>query len=331
MDNKIESIKKEFQKKDYELISTTYTNKNIKLDYICNKHKDVGIQQVSYASFKKNKNNCKLCEKEYNLLNWHNWHRTKLTQEEFHQKHFDKYKRKISETVGDEYTLLDIFKKSNHCILKLRHNDCNSIYEVEQNKFFKHNFRCQNPECVSKRKRLQHLKPIEKLNQEIFDLVGDEYKIISDYKGTNENVLFYHNVCGKTFLKTPHNFIAGQRCPHCVTPTKGEQRIIDYLDTNNISYIFQYSFDDLKGINDGLLSYDIYLDKMNILIEYQGEFHDGSAYKMFPERFKKQQEHDRRKREYAKSHNIELLEIWYWDFDNIEEILDKRFYLQQTA
>ena len=100
---------------------------------------------------------------------------------------------------------------------------------------------------------------------------------------------------------------------------------------NNISYIFQYSFDDLKGINDGLLSYDIYLDKMNILIEYQGEFHDGSAYKMFPERFKEQQEHDRRKREYAKSHNIELLEIWYWDFDNIEEILDKRFYLQQTA
>lgn len=44
MDNKIESIKKEFQKKDYELISTTYTNKNIKLDYICNKHKDVGMQ-----------------------------------------------------------------------------------------------------------------------------------------------------------------------------------------------------------------------------------------------------------------------------------------------
>lgn len=51
----------------------------------------------------------------------------------------------------------------------------------------------------------------------------------------------------------------------------------------------------------------------------------------FPKDSKKQQEHDRRKREYAKSHNIELLEIWYWDFDNIEEILDKRLYLQQTA
>jgi len=40
-------------------------------------------------------------------------------------------------------------------------------------------------------------------------------------------------------------------------------------------------------------------------------------------RFKKQLEHDRRKREYAKKHNINLLEIWYWDFDNIEKILDR--------
>lgn len=29
------------------------------------------------------------------------------------------------------------------------------------------------------------------------------------------------------------------------------------------------------------------------------------------------------KRQYAKAHNIKLLEIWYWDFDNIEEILNK--------
>lgn len=186
MNNKIELIKKEFKEKDYELISITYKNVNTKLDFICNKHKDAGIQQVSYASFKRNKNNCKLCEKEYKLLNWHNCHKTGLTQEEFRQKHFEKYKRKIFEVVGNEYTLLDILKKSNCSILKLRHNDCDSVYEVEQNNFLKRNFRCQNPECVSKRKRLQHLKSIEKLNQEIFDLVGNEYQIISDYKGTNK-------------------------------------------------------------------------------------------------------------------------------------------------
>ena len=38
-------------------------------------------------------------------------------------------------------------------------------------------------------------------------------------------------------------------------------------------------------------------------------------------KFAKQQEHDRRKREYAESHNITLLEIPYWDYDNVESIL----------
>ena len=29
-------------------------------------------------------------------------------------------------------------------------------------------------------------------------------------------------------------------------------------------------------------------------------------------------------RKYAKQHNIDLLEIWYWDFDNIEKILQDK-------
>lgn len=40
--------------------------------------------------------------------------------------------------------------------------------------------------------------------------------------------------------------------------------------------------------------------------------------------FDKQKEHDKRKKEYARNNNIDLLEIWYWDFDNIEEILNKQ-------
>ena len=29
------------------------------------------------------------------------------------------------------------------------------------------------------------------------------------------------------------------------------------------------------------------------------------------------------KKEYAESHGIKLLEIWYWDYKKIEEILNK--------
>jgi hypothetical protein len=60
------------------------------------------------------------------------------------------------------------------------------------------------------------------------------------------------------------------------------------------------------------------------LIEYQGEQHEYPI-KLFggEKQFKIQQEHDKRKREYAEFHGIQLLEIWYWDFDNIEKILEE--------
>ena len=87
--------------------------------------------------------------------------------------------------------------------------------------------------------------------------------------------------------------------------------------------IIQKKYKDLTGVNSGLLSYDFYIPQKNILIEYQGEYHDGTAGNQTNEEFIIQQEHDRRKRQYAKDHNIKLLEIWYWDFDNIEEILSR--------
>ena len=62
----------------------------------------------------------------------------------------------------------------------------------------------------------------------------------------------------------------------------------------------------------------------NVLIEYQGEQHyEPQDFFGGEERYIEQQEHDKRKREYAKLHNIKLLEISYKNFDNITEILNK--------
>jgi hypothetical protein len=109
-------------------------------------------------------------------------------------------------------------------------------------------------------------------------------------------------------------------CPFC-NQSKGEDKIAKWLINNNIRFITQKEFIDLVGLGGGNLSYDFYLPKLNLLIEYQGEFHDGNGRDFTKINLKKQQEHDRRKRDYAKSHNINLLEIWYWDFDNVENIL----------
>lgn len=116
------------------------------------------------------------------------------------------------------------------------------------------------------------------------------------------------------------------RCPIC-NASKGEKVIERFLTNQNIPYLYQKSFDNLLGIGGGLLSYDFYINYNNssrFLLEYQGQYHDGNGNYYIKQNFKKQQEHDRRKHQYAKDHNIELLEIWYWDFDNIEQILKEK-------
>ena len=138
-----------------------------------------------------------------------------------------------------------------------------------------------------------------------------------------------------------HNF----RCPEC-NNSKGEEmisinlinkgfvkisqeefnKLIDNNKYNKNYYIPQMKYDGLVGLGNGLLSYDFYIPKLNHLIEYQGEMHERfirGIHKSIKD-FEKQQEHDRRKKEYAQIHNINLLEIWYWDFDKIEKILDTK-------
>ena len=78
------------------------------------------------------------------------------------------------------------------------------------------------------------------------------------------------------------------------------------------------------GVRGGVLSYDFYIEEINTLIEYQGEFHVGVPKIQSEKKLKIQMEHDRRKREYAKKNKIKLIEIWYYDFDRIETILKEK-------
>lgn len=130
----------------------------------------------------------------------------------------------------------------------------------------------------------------------------------------------------KSYQVTPSNFYIGSRCPICKL-SKGEIKIKQWLDMNNIIYEIYKEFQGLIGLNNGNLSYDFYLPKHNLLIEHQGIQHEepidfeGKGIEYAKEQFEYQQEHDRRKREYSKNNNINLLEIWYYDFKHIEEIL----------
>ena len=140
---------------------------------------------------------------------------------------------------------------------------------------------------------------------------------------SSKKVFWECNKCGHSWEASIKNRNLNKSgCPKC-NQSKGESEIESYLIKNNIFYIPQKEYDNLIGVRSGNLSYDFYLPDYNILIEYQGQFHDGSVKFQSQEDFDRQKEHDKRKLNYSILNNITLIEIWYWDFENIESILNK--------
>lgn len=112
---------------------------------------------------------------------------------------------------------------------------------------------------------------------------------------------------GHVYNQSPNVHLTGCGCPKC-NESHGEKFIRNYLEKNNIKYIPQKKFDDLK--DKTYLSYDFYLPEYNILIEYQGIQHYEPRFGN-TEYFNIQQLHDKVKRNYAKDAGYKLLELHY--------------------
>jgi hypothetical protein len=230
------------------------------------------------------------------------------------------FEQVYSELKEHDIELLSDAYNGVHENIKVKYN-CGYIVERTITNIRKSNYLC--PHCNKK----GYKRNTELFKKEILDITNGEYELLNEYKTMNQYVLMKHMVCGNEWNITPHNFLdSGNRCPIC-NQSKGERRIKEVFDSKDIYNIPQKEFEGLIGIGGGNLSYDFYLPNYNLLIEFQGIQHEkpvdfnGFGKKYAKEQFKIQQEHDKRKREYAKYNNIDMLEIWYWDFDRIEEIL----------
>lgn len=223
------------------------------------------------------------------------------------------FKKEVYDLVGNNYMVLGEYVNSHTNIL-MKHENCDHIYEITPTNFLK-GTRC--PLCD-----FGKMKTTKEFKSEVFELVGNEYEVLGEYIGANFHVEMRHTICNHRYNVKPSGFLIGRRCPIC-RESKGEKRIRKWLEENYPIFESQKEFLGLVGVGGGNLSYDFYLPKQNILIEYQGEFHDGSGADYTRTNLKNQQEHDKRKGNYVKDHGIKLLEIWYWDFDNVEEILER--------
>ena len=100
----------------------------------------------------------------------------------------------------------------------------------------------------------------------------------------------------------------------------GEKMAMQILDKHNIKYIPQKRYDDCRDVYT--LPFDFYLPDYNLIIEIMGEQHEKPV-SLFggQEGFEKRIEHDRIKREYLKNNHIPILDIWYYEFDNMEDLI----------
>lgn len=178
-------------------------------------------------------------------------------------------------------------------------------------------------ECINVKNHLSGLKTHEQFIGELAD-INANIEVVGQYNGAKSRIEVKCLKCGHIWTPVASSLLCGTGCP-CCKRSKGEERIERYLTDNNIKFESQKKFSDLR--NTLPLSYDFYIPEHNLLIEYQGQFHDGSASMIEKEKyFDKQQRNDRLKKDYAKNNHYNFLEIWYYDYKNIESIIDKFIY-----
>ncbi len=128
-----------------------------------------------------------------------------------------------------------------------------------------------------------------------------------------------HCGCNRTDVLVPAHRLLSNNTASCgrVKRSHGELDIANILMQNNVNFREEYTFDDLRSINNYKLRFDFALFKNNKLvglIEYDGPQHfQPVEYFGGETRFETQIYNDMLKKEYCKENNIPLLNISYYD------------------
>jgi AraC-like DNA-binding protein len=246
-------------------------------------------------------------------------------------KTHDQFIHEVFQLVGNKYEVLSKYNGTDNTVNIKHVNESCGYYEysVTPNKFLTGR-RC--PKCSYMIRAKDKRKGLEKFKEEVFNVTNGEYIVLGDSYINNQTkikIRHINNSCeNHSWDIKPNNFLNGQRCPICLE-SKGARRIRLFLQTFNIKFEREYTFDDLLGVNDSVLRFDFAIfnedGSLSFLIEYDGEFHDKQIHEGHD--LETQQYHDRLKDAYTTKNKINLVRISYREQDDIENILRKVFKL----
>lgn len=188
-----EQVKNEFINRGYELVSTEYVNTSEKLYYVCNKHKDKGIQYITFTKFHNCNHGCYWCGRE----------RT----EEAHRIKFNRTEDKeLCELHNFEY--IDTIRENKKIKIVFI---CNNHRELGVQKMDKHNMKRDKNGCQYCAGRnipeWYILEKLKKNNPDIF--------LLEPYKNLTSRITY---LCKKHNFKatnTVQKLLRGQGCYYC--------------------------------------------------------------------------------------------------------------------
>ncbi len=303
--NKEEILKKfkkiHNEKYDYILWNESYKNSNQKIPILCKKCNKIFYQRIKVHY---DGHNC-----PYGCYG--NSRRQKLTFKEFIKQLIDKKLNKYFYFLFDEIWWNKNYQGKSKTKFPVKCKLCGNIYYKTGTSLYNKErcFNCFGKKKINKEKFLKLSKKVH--TKYIYDIDN----IFKNYQGIYEKIpiicpkhgIFYQTIANHIFLE--------QGCPKC-NESKGERKIRQYLEENNIDYKYQYPI-KIEGRKKPLY-FDFYIPEKNLAIEFDGIFH----YKDHPKQsLEIQKERDELKNQYCKENIINLLRIPYWEYKNIKEIL----------
>lgn len=297
----VEEVKRLTEEKGLIFVGITYSSENNHtyaiVQYICPKHRYVGIQESPLWQIKKGKYGCNYCNFVLDTTTF------KEKLERLHIDYFD---------VIGEY-------KGQYDDIEIRCKKHQINYFAKPYKIFNGTNSC--PLCHQEDLRTRNLLSKDEAEQKLH-LTHPMLNIIGNYIDTFTPVKLHCNEHNYDFECSINNYLyKGKQecCPKCQR-TSGELFIINFLEKYNYKYSQQKTFSECRVKQP--LPFDFYLDDFNICIEYQGEQHYYAVDWFGGEKqLKKQQKYDEIKRKFCDENHIKLIEIPYWEKDNLNDYL----------
>lgn len=305
----IKEIEKLFP--EYDFSETIYKNKRTKIQFKCPKH---GIKFALPNNMLSGKCGCNECGNE-------KISKTKLEPEkeiikkskiifgnifkDYEFKYPKNGRRRIAMTCKKHNYRFEN-TVSNHIVLK---QGCKLCANEEHNKAVTKPVDVFINDCIKK-----------------FDNLYSFPNLKDYYINEKTNIKIKCNRCNNIFTRNANHFLnQNYTCLYCDS-SKAEIDIMSFFLQRNI--MFEHNYRKMDGLKyKAPLELDFWLKEYNLAIEAQGSQHYINNGWKDSKEFEEQQIRDQIKRDYCKKNNIELLEIPYWEFNNIEKLLKSKLNL----